>query len=120
MKKEHLAKADFLRSLRDLSQSLYQLGDATSSDPSRKLLLAKVEGFIDAGLLINVATRDEMQAVIDRCHYEQFGESRAERRQRTDNSEGEIPNIVNWDILTPLPMNEKKRRVDTMLSLALP
>lgn len=109
MKKEHLAKADFLRSLRDLSQSLYQLGDATSSDPSRKLLLAKVEGFIDAGLLINVATRDEMQAVIDRCHYEQFGESRAERRQRTDNSEGEIPNIVNWDIFDS-PSYERKKK----------
>ena len=80
MKSVHLAKADFLRQLKKMTLELYQLGDFTSANPDRALLSKKVEGFIEAGLLIEVVTRDEAQKEIDLCHINVFGEPRLERR----------------------------------------
>ena len=40
MKSKHLAKADFLRRLRELARELYELGDFTSQDPKRELVSA--------------------------------------------------------------------------------
>lgn len=82
MKTNHRARADFLRELKALTNELYSLGDFTSLDPDRALLEAKLDGFIEAGLLIEVVTRDEMQQVIDDCHFSVFAESRADRRER--------------------------------------
>ena len=82
MKSKHLAKADFLRQLAKHTKSLYELGDFTSDDPNRAELSAKLEGFIEAGTLIEVATRDEIQAVIDKAHLAAFGEAREARRTR--------------------------------------
>ena len=45
-----------LRELKVLVQKLYGLGDFTSVDPARKLLEAKVNGFIQGGLLIEVVS----------------------------------------------------------------
>ena len=42
----------------------------------------KIEGFIEAGLLIEVANRNEMQHVIDNCHINAFSETRSERKNR--------------------------------------
>ena len=82
MKSKHLAKADFLRQLAKHTKALYELGDFTSDDPNRAKLSAKLEGFIEAGTLIEVATRDEIQAVIDKAHLGAFGEAREARRTR--------------------------------------
>ena len=82
MKSKHLAKADFLRQLAKHTKALYELGDFTSDDPNRAKLSAKLEGFIEAGTLIEVATRDEIQAVIDKAHLAAFGEAREARRTR--------------------------------------
>ena len=82
MKSKHLAKADFLRQLGKHTKALYELGDFTSDDPNRAKLSAKLEGFIEAGKLIEVATRDEIQAVIDKAHLAAFGEAREARRAR--------------------------------------
>ena len=105
MKTNHRARADFLRELKTLTNELYSLGDFTSSDPDRALLEAKLEGFIEAGLLIEVVKRSEMQQVIDDCHLSVFGESRTDRRERlsTENAalgrvgdkDSEIP---DWDL----------------------
>jgi len=82
MKSKHLAKADFLRQLVKHTKTLYELGDFTSDDPDRAKLSAKLEGFIEAGTLIEVVTRDEIQAVIDKAHLAAFGEAREARRTR--------------------------------------
>lgn len=84
MKSKHLAKADFLRQLRNLTLELYDLGDFTVTDPHRQLHEAQLDGFIDAGLLLKVASRADMQDVIDACHIEVFGESRSERKKRVN------------------------------------
>ena len=99
MKSEYLAKADFLRELRQLTTELYALGDFTVDDAGRQLHEAKLNGFIDAGLLLDVCTRTEMQEVIDRCHVDAFGESRKDRKKRLaeetkDDDEG---SLTDWD-----------------------
>ena len=100
MKTQYLAKADFLRELRRLTTELYALGDFTVGDLGRQLHEAKINGFIDAGLLLEVCSRDAMQEVIDQCHFEAFRESRSDRKIRltTQNaSEGDEGNATDWD-----------------------
>ena len=87
LKSSHRAKADFLRDLRSLTNDLYALGDASSENPARAHFRAKLDGFVEAGLLIEVATRDEVQRVIDDCHQHVFSETRSERRDRLRGSE---------------------------------
>lgn len=82
MKSKHLAKADFLRDLQKLATELYEFGDFTCDDPARAQLVAKIEGFAQAGTLIEVVTSAEVQAVIDAAHLKKFGEGREARRAR--------------------------------------
>ena len=58
------------------------MGDFTSSDPKRTLLESKIQGYIDAGLLIEAVGKDDVQQVIDECHMAAFSETRTERRER--------------------------------------
>lgn len=104
MKTNHRARADFLRELKTLTNELYLLGDFTSSDPRRALLESKLNGFIQAGLLIEVVTGDEMQQLIDDCHFSVFGESRSDRRERLNSENSalgrvgdEDSDIPDWD-----------------------
>ena len=104
IKSKHLAKADFLRQLKEMTAALYELGDFTSKNPERALLSKKIEGFIEAGLIIDVASRTEIQGKIDLCHQSKFGESRAHRRERLFESghsseSAEIPStdLADWE-----------------------
>ena len=104
MKSKHLAKADFLRQLKEMTAALYELGDFTSVSPERALLSKKIEGFIEAGLIIEVASRAEIQEKIDLCHLSKFGESRTDRRERLLESghspeSAEIPSadLAHWE-----------------------
>ena len=100
MKSEYLARADFLRELRKLTTELYALGDFTEEGSKRQRHEAKLNGFIDAGLLLEACSRGDMQEVIDQCHFEAFGESRGDRRERlttdapSESNEGVAP---DWD-----------------------
>ena len=82
MKSKYLARADFLRELSRYAAELYDLGDFTSTDPQRQSLSSKIEGFAAAGAVTEVVTPDEIQKVIDRAHFEAFGEEREARRAR--------------------------------------
>ena len=104
MKTNHRARADFLRELRVLTSQLYDLGDFTSTNPDRALLEKKIEGFIEAGLLIEVAARSDMQDVIDECHLKAFSETREERKKRVSSDRAksadparEEPDTPDWD-----------------------
>ncbi len=105
MKSKHLAKADYLRSLFDSAIELYKLGDFTSDDPDRKLQSSRLEGFIHAGKVVNVASEEEMQSTIDRAHLRTFQESREERKNRLieswikerSSSHPEDPDGDNWE-----------------------
>ena len=99
MKTNHRARADFLRELRALTSQLYDLGDFTSTNPDRALLEKTIEGFIEAGLLIEVAARSDMQDVIDECHLKAFSETREERKKRlsSDREKSAEPDTPDWD-----------------------
>ena len=45
-------------------------------------LSSKIEEFVAAAYVIELVTRAEIQAVIDKAHLEEFGEERAPRRLR--------------------------------------
>lgn len=82
MKSKHLAKADFIRRLRELAVELYELGDFTSTDPKRAIASATIQGFVEAGTTIEVVSPKEIQDVIDKAHRAKFGEEREVRRVR--------------------------------------
>jgi Zn-finger domain-containing protein len=114
MKSIHLAKADFLRRLASYAKDLYELGDFTSEDPKRALLSSKIEGFIDAGTLIEVVTSAEIQKVIDTAHFEKFGEERHARRNRIleeramQQNGNNLDEEVDWDVYDS-PAKDRKR-----------
>lgn len=105
MKSKHLAKADFLRRLRELATELYDLGDFTSKDPDREIISAKIQGFADAGQTVEVVTSQEIQQVIDKAHLAKFGEEREARRARVleeqakgaAGSEDSSEDVTDWD-----------------------
>ena len=82
IKSKHLAKADFIRELKSLTTQLYAIGDSSSKDPRWAVLSSKVDGFIEAGLLLQVSNRTEIQRHIDEIHFQVFGETREARRER--------------------------------------
>lgn len=107
MKSKYLARADFLRELSRYAADLYDLGDFTSTDPQRQSLSSKIEGFAAAGAVIEVVTPDEIQKVIDRAHFEAFGEEREARRARileeraaiaNDGSDETGERDTDWDL----------------------
>ena len=104
MKSEHRAKADFLRELAKYAKDLYELGDFTCEDEKRVNLSSKIEGFAAAGTIIELVTRAEIQKVIDRAHFEKFGEDREARRTRIleeradQKGDGDLSNNIDWDV----------------------
>ena len=104
IKSKHLAKADFIRELKSLTSQLYVIGDSSSKDPRGGVLSSKLDGFIDAGLLLQVASRTEIQRQIDEIHFQVFGETREARRERkkslSGNGDSEDPvHQPNWSEL---------------------
>jgi len=84
---------------------LYTYGE---SHPKEKdLLKAKLDGFIEAGLVLKHATKEELQLVIDKTHLEISGMTRAERAaaKDTDNTAFE-PDWSGYDV-PPLQRNKK-------------
>ena len=70
-------RAVFEKRFEELLQSLYAFGDAKV--PAKEQLSQKIEGFIEAGLLLEVTDNTRLQEIVDRVHLEVFGESLADR-----------------------------------------
>lgn len=82
MKSKYLAKAEFIRELKSMTLELYAIGDSSSKDPKWPVLSSKLDGFIEAGLLLQVASHAEIQRHIDQMHFQVFDETREDRRER--------------------------------------
>ena len=114
MKSEHRAKADFLRELAKYAKELYALGDFTCEDKERVNLSSKIEGFAAAGSIIELVTRAEIQKVIDKAHFEQFGEEREARRMRIleerakNKDDADLAEDIDWDVYDS-PAKDRKR-----------
>lgn len=81
-----------------MCNELYALYD--SYEPSQKWeeRLALAAGFIKAGLLIEIVSRDEIEKVIEDRHFNAFGESKAERRVRRSSKSAESNEAIDWSI----------------------
>ena len=114
MKSEHRAKADFLRELAKYAKDLYKLGDFTCKDEKRVNLSSRIEGFAAAGSIIELVTIAEIQKVIDKAHFAEFGEEREARRTRileeraTHKDEHDLDEDVDWDVYDS-PAKDRKR-----------
>ena len=74
---EQLRKDFFLESLRKRVRHLYIFGE--SHPEEKELIASKLEGFLEAGLMLRICSRDEVQRLIDQEHRDIFDLSRAER-----------------------------------------
>ena len=90
---EQLRKEIFIESLRNRVGHLYVYGE---SHPDEKDLIAhKLDGFLEAGLLLQIFSKDQLQQVIDEEHVNVFGMSREERAKKMQ-KEGISPESVDW------------------------
>ena len=71
-------------------------GTKDLNSPCRKKLEFKVDGFIAAGILIDLISKRELQNIIDEEHMTAFGMIRTERREKLKfQSKGAE---VAWDV----------------------
>ena len=73
-------KSKYIAGMKDLLHLFYGTKDLNSA--YRKKLEAKVDGFIAAGILIDLISKQELQNIIDAEHMSVFGMTRDERREK--------------------------------------
>ena len=90
----HYQKIKYLDATRDLLRELYSIEDNNSDNYERTR--NKLDGFIQAGVVIGIADRKELQDIIDKEHLDIFGITRKQRRAelKLEKRESEI----DWDI----------------------
>ena len=87
-------KLKYIAGIKELLQLFYGTKDLNSAH--RKKLESKVDGFIAAGILIDLISKPELQIVIDTEHMSAFGMTRHERREKLKfQSKG---TTIDWDI----------------------
>ena len=87
-------KSKYTTGIKELLQLFYGTQDLNSA--YRKKLESKVDGFIAAGMLIDIISKQELQKIIDAEHMSAFGMTRDERREKLKfQSKGAA---IDWDI----------------------
>ena len=89
-----LQKHKYIDGIRDLLRLFYGANDLKSA--YRKKLESKLEGFIAAGILTDLISKQDLQKIIDEEHMAAFGMTRSERREKLK-FESKGPEI-DWDI----------------------
>ncbi|MCU7554422.1 hypothetical protein OCL06_07415 [Alteromonas sp. ASW11-19] len=72
-------KTDFLALCHKRIVVVYQATKAGTPDDAAR---HRMEGFMNAGQVIGVVTQAEVRELIERAHYQVFGETVAERKER--------------------------------------
>ena len=98
MKPVSRVRRQFLKGLKELCDELYTLGDSHEPSQKWKEKAALTTGYIEAGLLIEIVTNDEIEKVIEDCHFIAFGESKSERRARRASKSDESHQDIDWSI----------------------
>ena len=87
-------KSKYIAGIKELLRLFYGTKDLNSA--YRKKLESKVDGFIAAGILIDMISKQELQKIIDAEHMSAFGMTRDERREKLKfQSKGAA---IDWDI----------------------
>ena len=87
-------KSKYIAGIKELLQLFYGTKDLNSA--YRKKLESKVDGFIAAGILIDLISKPELQTIIDREHMNAFGMTRDERREKLKFQSKGV--AIDWDI----------------------
>jgi hypothetical protein len=87
-------KCKFIAGIKELLQFFYGTKDLNSA--YRKKLESKIDGFIAAGILIDLISKPELQAIIDTEHMSAFGMTRDERREKLKFQSKGV--AIDWDI----------------------
>jgi hypothetical protein len=87
-------KSKYIAGIKELLQLFYGTKDLNSA--YRKKLESKIDGFIAAGILIDLISKPELQTIIDTEHMSAFGMTRNERREKLKFQSKGV--AIDWDI----------------------
>jgi hypothetical protein len=87
-------KSKYIAGIKELLQLFYGTKDLNSA--YRKKLESKIDGFIAAGILIDLISKPELQTIIDTEHMTAFGMTRNERREKLKFQSKGV--AIDWDI----------------------
>ena len=87
-------KYKYTAGIKELLKLFYGTQDLNSA--YRKKLESKIDGFIAAGILIDLISKPELQIVIDTEHMSAFGMTRDERREKLKFQSKGV--AIDWDI----------------------
>ena len=94
----------FKQSVRELVREYYGAEDDDSEHT--KKLKYKIEGFFEAGLLVDAATKEDIQLIVDEEHMAAFGMTRLQRR--VQKSANENLKTMGWAIYDQPAIESKK------------
>lgn len=94
----------FKQSVRELVREYYSAGDDESEHT--KKLKYKIEGFFEAGLLVDAATKEDIQLIVDEEHMAAFGMTRLQRR--AEKKANKNLNTMDWAIYDEPAIGRKK------------
>ena len=96
----------FTQSVRELIREYYGAEDDESEHTKR--LTYKIEGFFEAGLLVDAATKEDIQLIVDEEHMAAFGMTRLQRRAQK--SANKNLDTIDWSIYDEPSIARKKQR----------
>lgn len=95
----------FKQAVRELVREYYSAEDDESE--YTKKLKYKIEGFFEAGLVVDAATKEDIQLIVDEEHMAAFGMTRLERRTRK--SANMNLDTIDWSIYDEPSISRKKQ-----------
>ena len=96
----------FNQAVRELVREYYSAEDDESE--YTKKLKYKIEGFFEAGLLVDAATKEDIQLIVDEEHMAAFGMTRLERR--AEKRANKNLDTIDWSIYDEPSVARKKQR----------
>ena len=104
---ESLRNELYLERLREKLIKLYSYGDAEPE--ARRRLLDQIDGYFEAAILMQMMTKEALQAVIDDEHMKAFGMTLEERRIKKKLDQGSVE--IDWESYdAPPSLRGKPRR----------
>ena len=96
----------FKQSVRELVREYY--GAENDESEHTKKLKYKIEGFFEAGLLVDAATKEDIQLIVDEEHMAAFGMTRLQRR--AEKRANKNLDTIDWSIYDEPSIARKKQR----------
>jgi len=96
----------FIQAVRELVREYYSAEDDESE--YTKKLKYKIEGFFEAGLLVDAATKEDIQLIVDEEHMAAFGMTRLQRR--AEKRANKNLDTIDWSIYDEPSVARKKQR----------